>query len=314
MRVLFYGTPEFAVPALIKLIQQKHEVVGVVTQADNRSGRGLKLTPPPIKVVASSFDIPIFQPERINQPEFLSQLKELPIDLGVVAAYGQFIPRAILELPKYRTINIHPSLLPRYRGAAPINWALINGDKETGVSIIYLIPEMDAGDIISQEKLRINHDDNALSLSEKLAQLGGDCLLSAIDLIDRQKVKARPQDAAKVVLAPRLKKEMGRLDWDNASTSSHNLIRGLNPYWSTKTVFRGKTLKVTKSRITKDIIKPATPGTIVSLNRRLGPVVACKNGGALILTKIQMPGKKEVDGARFINGYQIKIGERFFKL
>ena len=227
MRILFMGTSEFAVPALRELITHKLEIVGVVTQPDRPSGRGKRLNPPPVKIVATEHNLSVYQPERVRKPDFMRGLERLAPDVIVVAAFGQLLPQTVLEIPPCGTINLHPSLLPKYRGAAPIQWALINGETQTGVTLMLLDAGEDTGDIISTSYIRIRNEDNAFTLTEQLAQLGANQLVQLLSEMPKgAPPPATPQNNAEATHAPRLTKEIGHIDWHQPATTIHNLVRG----------------------------------------------------------------------------------------
>ena len=306
IKVVFMGTPEFAVPPLKKLIEEGYDVKLVVTQPDRPAGRGKKLTPPPVKVVAEKAGIPVYQPEKVKENEELKRkLSEINPDVIVVAAYGKILPKWLLDLPKYGTINIHASLLPKYRGASPIQWALLNGEEETGVTVMKVIPKLDAGDIISQRKVKIEKEDNAQTLHDKLSKVGAELLSETLPLYISGKLKPVPQKEEEATYCPQISKEMGRIDWNESAERIFNKIRAFTPWPSAYTTFKGKRLKILKAEPVKGIGKP---GEVVKADREL---IVATGSGALKIERLKPEGKKEISGEEFIRGYRVKVGDFF---
>lgn len=306
LKVVFMGTPDFAVPSLKKLIEEGYDVMLVVTQPDRPAGRGKKLTPPPVKVVAEEAGIPVYQPEKVKENEELKKkLSEINPDLIVVAAYGKILPEWLLNLPKYGTINVHASLLPKYRGASPIQWALLNGEEETGVTIMKVIPKLDAGDIISQKRVKIERDDNAQTLHDKLAKLGAELLTETIPLYVSGKLKPVPQKEEEATYCPQIKKEMGKIDWRKSAEEIFNQIRAFTPWPSAFTELKGKLVKITKAQPVKGEGKP---GEVIRADREL---IVATGKGALKVEKLKPEGRKEISGEEFIRGYRVKEGDFF---
>lgn len=315
MRVLFIGTSEFAVPALTTLIAQNHEIIGVVTQPDRPSGRGRKLKPTPVKEIAVKHHLQVFQPEKVRKKEFVDTLKQLNPDVMVVAAFGQLLPQKVLDIPPCGVINIHPSLLPKYRGAAPIQWALINGEEETGVTLMLLDEGEDTGDIICMERIPIELEDTAISLHQKLADIGARLLIEVLtNLQPGQPPPASPQNHAKVTHAPRLTKDLGCINWSKSSTKIHNLIRGTSGWPGAYTFLHDNTLiKIIQAipRNTKEILLDDQPGTIrINTEQQL---FVNTGQGEIELLQVQPATKKVMSSKDFVNGYQIKTGEYFTK-
>lgn len=313
MRVLFMGTSEFAIPALTALIAQNHEVIGVVTQPDRPSGRGKRLTPTPIKVIATNNNLQIFQPEKVRNAEFVETLIQLNPDVMVVAAFGQLLPQKVLDIPPCGVINLHPSLLPKYRGAAPIQWALINGEEKTGVTLMLLDAGEDTGDIICKEEIPIELEDTALTLHQKLANIGARLLIGVLsDLQPGEPPRATPQNNAESTLAPRLTKEMGCINWTEPATIIHNLIRGTLGWPGAYTYFRNNTLlKIIQSLsyTTFESQLQAQPGTIrIDSEQNL---FVSTGKGEIQLVQVQPTTKKIMSTKDFINGYQLRTGECF---
>jgi len=262
MKIVFFGTAEFGINSLESLIKSGHRIQAVVTQPDRKRGRGQKLQPSPIKLLAGQYRLPLYQPSR--PADITSDLKRLEANLFVVVSYGCILPKQILEIPELGCINLHPSLLPKYRGAAPINWALISGEKRTGLTIIRMDEKMDSGEIILQETVEINPDDDAVSLSEKLSLGGGKLLLEAVQLIEEGKAKFLPQDKAEATYAPKLKKEDGLIDWGKSASVVHNQVRGTIPWPGTYTHIKGKTLKIWKTQVCLEDNEPSAQENFVT--------------------------------------------------
>ena len=313
MHILFMGTSEFAVPALKALISHKFELIGLVTQPDRPSGRGKRLSPPPVKVIAAEHNIPIYQPEKVRKPDFVKILKRLAPDVIVVAAFGQLLPQTVLDIPPCGTINLHPSLLPKYRGAAPIQWALMNGEAETGVTLMLLDAGEDTGDIISADRVPIRDEDTAFTLMEQLAQLGADQLVRCLlDMPNEGPPLAMPQNPAEATHAPLLTKETGHIDWNQPSTTIHNLVRGTAIWPGAYTFFREELrLKVIRCQPLPRTLA-AQPGTLEIVDRQ--KLIVATGEGTLQLLEIQPATKKVMEASDFINGYQLQTGEQFLTL
>lgn len=317
MRILFMGSPEIAVPFLETLHKQE-EVVGVVTLKDQPAGRGYKLKPPPVKEAALHLGLGVHQPEQIkNNRDFLELLKNLGIDLSVVIAYGKILPREILEAPRIGSINIHFSLLPKYRGPAPIQWVLINGEKQTGITIFWMNEKIDAGEIILQEKVDISPEDNYLTLSGKLVTAGISVLNKSLKLIKDGKSPKIPQSTLETSYAPLLHKPDGEIKWDKSSRQIHNLVRGLVSWPGTYTKYKTenghyKILKILESKIytpdIPEIKQQGSPGQIVEIIKNEGIVAKCGQG-YLLITQVKLEGGKEMPIYDFLLGHKIKIGE-----
>ena len=246
MRIVYMGTPPFAVPPLQSLISAGHEIVGVVTRIDKPAGRGKVLTPPAVKVAAGRSGVPVFQPKRVREPESVAAIGAMGPDVIVVAAYGQILPRELLALPKYGCVNIHASLLPAYRGAAPINWAVINGETRTGITIMQMDEGMDTGGILAQESIPIDPRDTAGTLTEKLSQIGSRLIVDSLSRIESGKISPVPQDPGKATLAPLLKKEDGLINWGLTAAAIHDRVRGLTPWPGAFSFLDGAMVKVRK--------------------------------------------------------------------
>lgn len=309
MRILFMGTSEFAVPALKELIIHKFELIGVVTQPDRPSGRGKRLSPPPVKVIAAEHQLPIYQPEKVREPAFVSTLERLAPDVTIVAAFGQLLPQTVLDIPPCGTINLHPSLLPKYRGAAPIQWTLINGETETGVTLMRLDAGEDTGDIISAVHIPIRDEDTAFTLTEQLAQLGAKQLVELLsEMSGDTPPPATPQNDAEATHAPRLTKEIGDINWHQPATTIHNLVRGTAIWPGAYTFFRDNLrLKIISCQPLPQTLN-APPGTLEIVKKR--KLLVATSEGTLQLLKIQPATKKAMEAADFINGYQVQTGDQ----
>ena len=306
------GTSEFAVPALRELISHNFERIGVVTQPDRPSGRGKRLNPSPVKTVATEHNLPIYQPERVRKPNFVRTLKGFAPDVTVVAAFGQLLPQTVLDMPPCGTINLHPSLLPKYRGAAPIQWALINGETETGVTLMLLDAGEDTGDIICSERIPIKDTDTALTLTKQLANLGAKQLIQVLsDMPEDATPPATPQNDAEATHAPRLTKETGHIDWNRPATAIHNLVRGTAMWPGAYTFFRENLrLKIISCQPHSHGLA-ASPGTLEIVEKQKLLVATAE--GTLQLLQIQPATKKVMEAHDFINGYQLQTGEQFLK-
>ena len=305
MRILFMGTPDFAVPSLEALIQAGHTVVGAFTQPDKPKNRGMKLQPTPVKVCAQAHNIPVFQPTKLRDGTALAQIRELDPELIVVAAYGRILPDDILAAPPKGCINVHSSLLPKYRGAAPINWAILNGDKETGVTIMHMAHDLDAGDIISQVSTPIDPDENAETLYTRLAQMGGELLVETVARIADGTAPRTPQDSAGVTFAPMLSRELSPIDWNRPASAIHDQVRGLLP-WPTATTetITGAPLKLFVTKVLESTTN-AAPGTVLEAGKN-GIDMACGNGTVLRILELQAVGKKRMKAADYLRGNPIQ--------
>ena len=310
MRILFMGTPDFAVPPLHALIEAGYEVAAVVTQPDKPKGRGKTLLPTPVKEEALMHEIPVYQPQRVRKnPEFLETLKEIDPDIIIVAAFGQIIPKEILELPKFGCINIHASLLPKYRGAAPIQQAVIDGEKESGVTIMQMGEGLDTGDMISKIIIPLAQDETGGSLFGKLAQAGAELLIKTLPSIEQGTAEREKQpEESPTPYAAMITKQMGLMNFSKPAEELERLVRGMNPWPSAYTFINGKTLKVWKCKVSGEQTD-AIPGTVF-LTDKEGIHVACEKG-TLILTEVQLEGKKRMDTEAFLRGYHIEKGTCF---
>lgn len=304
MRIVFFGTSTFAVPALQQLGASAHQLVGVITQPDRPAGRGRHLAPPPIAAHAHAEGLPLFQPTSLSDPATLKTLRALAPECIVVVAYGKFLPQTILALPPKRCINIHPSLLPKYRGAAPINWAVLNGDAITGVTILYMSDAMDAGDILQQQEVPIHPDESAVQLSDRLAPIGATLVLQTLDQIAANQATPRPQDARNVVLAPLLTKTDGLIDWRRPARLLLQQIRGMQPWPNAYTFHAGTQLTIFRAEIAPTPVTSA-PGTVEKITRALH---VATGDGQLCLTEVQLAGKRRMSSEAFLRGHSLTPG------
>lgn len=309
MKIIFMGTPDFALPGLDEIFRRGIEIAAVVTRPDRPAGRGKKLTAPPVKERGLELGLDVWQPATLKDPGVLDRIKEISPDLFVVSAYGRFIPDEVLALARCRGINLHPSLLPSYRGAAPIQWALINGDSQTGVTIIEVADKMDAGDIYGQRTVDILPDDNAGVLFHRLAEAGGNLLADVVEEIQNGKADPRPQDESRVTLAPRLAKSDGRIDWQNSAMDINNRIRGLYPwpgaFTTISTLKETVSLKIIKARVVP--AQGASPGEVLESDR--DTLVVSTGEGSLQLLNVQLEGKRPLPIADFLRGHPIPSGD-----
>ena len=301
MRVVFMGTPDIAATCLKKILADGFDVVGVYTQPDRPKGRGMKLVASPVKEVAVAAGIPVFQPENFREEETVEQLRALQPDICAVVAYGRILPQKVLDVPKYGCINIHASLLPKYRGSAPYQWAVLDGLTETGVTAMYLTREMDAGDIIDISKTPIGENETAGELLEHLAVLGAELLSRTLTRFESGKVPATPQDAAGVSYAPMLDKSMCPIDWTKTAQQVHNHVRGLHPWPVATMELQGKTFKVHETRVVEGSGKP---GEILSLTKT-GLRIACGEGAVEIIS-LQAEGGKRMAAPDYFRGHPLE--------
>lgn len=305
MRVLFMGTPDFAVPSLKCLLAAGYEVVGVFTQPDRPKNRGMKLQAPPVKEFALQHDIPVFQPEKLKDGMATSIIRELNPELIVVAAYGRILPKEILDFPELGCINVHSSLLPKYRGAAPIHWAILNGEEESGVTIMHMAEELDAGDIISQKKIMIDPDETVEVLHDRLAMLGAELLTETILEIQKGTAKRAKQDKDFVSYAPMLSRELSPMDWTHSAQALHNQVRGLIPWPSAVTELSGVRCKILKTKVLQEASQEAA-GTVLEAGNS-GIKIACGGGSVLLIEELQPEGKRRMSAADYLRGNPLKL-------
>ena len=305
MRILFMGTPEFAVASLKRLVEDGHDVCGVFTQPDKPKNRGMKMTFSPVKEYALSQNLTVYQPLKMRDGEAMGIVQQLQPELIVVAAYGRILPEEILHAPKYGSINVHSSLLPRYRGAAPINWAILDGLDETGVTIMYMAKELDAGDIIHTVKTAIDIDETAQELTLRLADLGAQALAETVEMLDAGTAVRTPQEHEKHTYAPMLSKALSPIDWTKSARQIHDQVRGLIPWPCASTVVGGKNVKVHKTAFGAETT--AAPGTVVSAGKQ-GIEIACGDGHTLFITQLQGEGGKRMAAADYLRGHSVQVG------
>lgn len=303
MRIVFMGTPEFACPTLRTLIERGEQVVAVVTQPDRPKGRGQQTLPPPVKVVAEEHGIPVLQPVKVRLPESIEEIRALEPDLIVVIAFGQILPKALLDIPKYGCINVHASLLPRYRGAAPLNWCIINGETETGVTTMMMDVGLDTGDMLLKRSTPIGADEDTQSLHDRMSLLGAELLAETLDRLARGELVPEKQDDALTCYAPIMKKEDGLIDWSRDAQAIKNQVRGMTPWPGAYSFLDEKLLKVFRVQTASG---SGAPGEILSLGRD-GIEVACGTG-SLVIEELQLEGKKRLPAGDFLAGYKLQPG------
>lgn len=308
MNLVFCGTPDFAVPTLERLIAEKFKIDLVITNVDEPSGRGYEVKAPPVKRSAVSTGLEVYQPARLKDPstvEFLSQFRP---DAMVVVAYGHILPKWMIDLPRWGCINLHASLLPKYRGAAPIQWSIVRGETVTGVTTIRIDEGLDTGDILLRREVAIQQDDTAETLSEHLSRIGAELMVETLRRLDGGNLVAQPQDHAQATLAPILKKDDGRINWNLPARDIRNRVRGLRPWPGAYTRIRGKNLHLWSADLPSETVGALDPGTIVAEHRRLR--IACAQGTLLEPKEIQLEGRKRMPAGDFLNGMRITPGEK----
>lgn len=305
MRVIFMGTPGFALPSLEVLRARGEDLIAVVTQPDRPHGRGHVLTPPPIKVAALRAGIPIKQPEKVRHPEFLEWVRSAAPDLIVVVAFGQILPKTLLEIPQQGCINVHASLLPKYRGAAPIAWAIIRGETETGITTIQMDPGMDTGPMLLRRSMPIRPDDTAETLGQRLASLGAETLGETLDMLKAGRLSPTPQDSSRATLAPMLKKEDARINWRQPAAAIDAFVRGLAPWPGAWTLHAGEVWHIWRVRVQPE---PGEAGVVL---RADGAGITVGAGeGSVLITELQTPGKRRLAAREYLAGHAIKPGVR----
>ena len=303
MRILFMGTPDFAVASLKALVEAGHEICGVFTQPDKPKNRGHKLAFSPVKEYALTQNLPVYQPLKMRDGTALELVRELHPELIVVAAYGRILPEDILNTPPYGSINVHSSILPKYRGAAPINWAILNGESVTGVTIMYMAAQLDAGDVIRCAETPIDPDEDAQMLTERLAQLGADTLLQAVEDLKNGTATRTPQDHTQFTYAPMLDRSLSPLDFTKPARQLHDQVRGLIPWPCASMALNGGDVKVYRTAVEEETA--AVPGTIVEANKK-GIAVACGDGKLLRILELQPQGGKRMPAAAYLAGHPVK--------
>ena len=304
LKIVFMGSPELAVPTFEALLA-RHEVIAAVTQPDKPAGRGQKLDSPAIKLAAEKAGVPVFSPRSARTPEFRDELARLAPDVAVVVAYGKILPQAVLDIPRHGFLNVHASLLPRYRGAAPIQWALIRGETETGVTIMQLDAGMDTGPMLLKGTIPIAEDDTAGTVAARLAPLGAELMLRALDRLEAGTLEPTPQDDALATMAPMLKKEDGRIDWTQTAVQVRDRVRGVDPWPGATTTLDGEVLKLWRPKL---VPGSGAPGEVLGVDRD-GLVVAAGQG-AVALGELQLPGRRRVPASAFAAGRKVASGTR----
>ncbi len=311
MRAVFMGTPEIAATVLKSVLASKHEVIAVVTQPDKPKGRGHEMAFPPVKEVALEAGIPVLQPNRAKEEAFIEELKSLNPDIILVAAYGKLLPKAILDMPKFGCINVHASLLPKYRGASPIQWAVLNGDEKSGVTIMHMAETMDTGDIIMTEEVTLAADETAGSLHDKLAEIGGPLLITVMDALETGRAPRIRQNEEEATHVTMLDKNMGNLDFSKSAVELERFIRGLNPWPTAYTKLEGKMCKlwmaevVSAEELSKEI-RTQEPGTIVAVEKDSFGIVT--GNGMLRVKELQLEGKRKMTAEEFLRGFKLEAG------
>jgi methionyl-tRNA formyltransferase len=300
------GTPDFACPTLQTLIDRKENIVAVFTQPDRPKGRGQKLQPPPVKELALANNIPVFQPPKVRVPEVIEQIKTLKPDLIVVVAFGQILPKGLLEIPQHGCINVHASLLPRYRGAAPLNWCIVNGETETGVTTMLMDVGLDTGPMLLKQATPIDPDETIFSLHDRMSVLGAELLGQTIDSLKNNDITPETQDDSLSCYAPLLKKEDGLIDWNKDAATLHNLVRGLAAWPGAYTFLAGEPVKIHRTKLSNG---SGLAGTVIATSAE-GIEVACAKG-SLIISELQSPGSRKMDAASFLSGHPLPIGTSF---
>jgi methionyl-tRNA formyltransferase len=303
LRLVFMGTPEFACPTLQRLIDRGEEILAAVTQPDRPKGRGQQLAPPPVKSLADAHGIPVLQPAKVRAPEFIELVQGLKPDLIVVVAFGQILPKALLDIPRFGCINVHASLLPRYRGAAPINWCIINGETETGVTTMQMDVGLDTGDMLVKKATLIDPEEDASSLHDRLAIIGAEALAETVDLLRAGKLTPEKQDDTRSCYAPMLKKDDGLIAWEKSPQAIRNLVRGLTPWPGAFTFLDRSSLKICRVRTADG---SGEPGTVLTAGKD-GIEVAC-SGGSIIIQELQLEGRKRLSATEFLAGCKISPG------
>lgn len=311
MKIIFMGTPDFAVGALEALIAAEHQVVLVVTQPDKPKGRGKEMQMTPVKECALKHNIPVFQPIKVKDAEAVEALRSYRADIFIVAAFGQILSEEILAMPKYGCINIHASLLPKYRGAGPIQWVILDGEKETGITIMQMDKGLDTGDMLLQRIVPIDEKETGDSLHDKLARVGAELIVEALPKIEAGEITPIKQNDAKSCYAKMLKKSIGKIDWEKSAVQIERMVRGLNSWPSAYTTYRGKNLKIWESSVSEkdELSENANPGMITAVEKDAFYVQTGEK--TLKVTSVQLEGKKKMAVKEFLLGCQMKAGEAF---
>ena len=307
MRIVFMGTPDFAVPCLEALVQAGYDVIAAVTQTDKPKGRGGQMTFPPVKETALKYNIPVLQPKRARDEEFLQTMRDLNPDVAIVVAYGKILPQALLDIPKHGCINVHASLLPKYRGAAPIQWAVIDGEEKSGVTTMQMDAGLDTGDMLVVKELTLDPKETGGSLFDKLSALGAEALLETLEQLKAGTLQPVKQGETTTAYASMLEKQMGHIDFTKSAVEIERLIRGLNPWPSAYTYLDGKTLKVWEADVVEQDVKDAQAGTVLGVQKDCF-LVACGTD-VLAVKELQLEGKKRMNAGDFLRGYNLEVGK-----
>ncbi|HYE80589.1 MAG TPA: methionyl-tRNA formyltransferase [Clostridia bacterium] len=306
MRIIFMGTPDFAVPCLKELLLQKHDIAAVVTQPDRAKGRGKKLAPPPVKVLAEEAGIPVYQPEKIKTEEFTQVLKALKPDLIIVVAFGQILSQEILDIPPLGCINVHASLLPKYRGAAPINWCIINGEHKTGITTMYMDKGLDTGDIILKRETEISENETAGELHDRLMELGAKVLSETLELLKKGDLVRIPQNNEEASYAPIMTKTLGKIDWSKDAVEIRNLIRGTYPWPGAYSTYSGKVFKIMAADICETAVRHENQGWITRVE--MDSIIVSCGTGSLIIKELQFENEKRMSVGAYLRGHEIEEG------
>lgn len=310
LRIVFMGTPDFAVASLQALYDAGYSIVAVVTQPDKPKGRGRKLSLSPVKEKALELELAVLQPEKIKNAEFTAQMEALKPDLIVVVAYGKILPKSILNMPPLGCVNVHASLLPKYRGAAPIQWAIMNGEKETGITTMLMDEGLDTGDMLLKERIEIDENMDFGTLHDALAQIGADLLSKTIDGLEKGSLKGQAQEGLEFSYAPLLERKHEWINWQDTAAAIANKIRGMHPWPGACTIYHNKPLKIRCAKVYDSKDNDAVPGTVISLQKGQGFVVQT-GAGSLLVTQVQPFGKKNMSAVSFMNGYHLEVGYVF---
>jgi len=306
MRIVFMGTPDFAVPSLEKLYGEGHQIALVVTQPDRPVGRKKKLTPPPVKTAALNLDIPLIQPEKLSHPEAIEAMRQTRPDAIALVAFGALLRKEVLELPELGCINAHASLLPKYRGAAPVQWAIAEGEKVTGITTMKMDQGLDTGDILLKEEVEIRQDDTGGSLHDRLAPVAGELLVKTLAGLERGGITPQPQDDREATYAPQLRKSDGKIDWDMPAEKIALRVRAFHPWPGTFTEVSGDNMKVMWAEVLDKSTEGKSPGEVIKCGRE-GITVACGEG-AILITRLQPPGKRDMDVCEWLSGHCLDTG------